>query len=81
MTGKLSPRYIRPYPIVQQVGEAAYWLELPPELPRVHNVFHVSQLRKYVPDPSHVITSDPIQLREDLSYEDQPVCILDRKEK
>jgi len=42
MTGKLNPRYIGPYLITQRVEEVAYWLELPPELPRVHNVFHVS---------------------------------------
>ena len=77
----IIPRYIKPYPITQRVGKVVHRLELPPELLRVYNVIHVSQLRKYVPDPSHVITSDPIQLREDLSYEDQPVCILDRKEK
>ena len=81
MAGKLSPRYIGPYSIQQRVGEVAYRLELPPELPRVHNVFHVSQLRKYVPDPSHVIETDPVQLQEDLSYEEQPLQILDRREK
>ena len=44
MTGKLSPRYIGPYLIIQRVREMVYRLEIPPELPRVHNVFHVSQL-------------------------------------
>ena len=48
MVGKLSPKYIRPYPITQRVGEVAYQLELPPELPRMDNLFHISQLRKYV---------------------------------
>jgi len=48
MTGKLSPRYIEPYLIMQPVREVAYRLELPPELPRVYNVFHVSQVRKYI---------------------------------
>jgi len=61
MIGKLSTRYIWSYPIVQTIGELAYRLELPQELPRVHNVFHVSQLQKYIPDPSHVIEHDPIQ--------------------
>jgi len=59
MEGKLSPRYIRPYPVIQKIGEVAYRLELPPELPRVHNVCHVSQLQKYIPDPSHIIKPDP----------------------
>jgi len=62
IAGKLSARYIGPYPIIQRVKEVAYWLELPPELPRVHNVFHVSQLWKYIPDPSHIMEPDPIQL-------------------
>ena len=76
IAGKLNPRYIRPYPIIQRVGEEAYWLGLPPELLIVHNIFHVSQLRKYLPDPSHVIEPDLVQLKEDLSYEDQPIQIL-----
>ena len=65
MTGKLNPRYIRSYPINQCVRKIAYRLHLPAELRRVHNVFHVSQLRKYIPDPSHIITPNPLQLQED----------------
>ena len=53
--GKLNPRYIGPYQIIERVGEVAYRLDLPPELAKVHNVFHVSMLRRYVSDPSHVI--------------------------
>ena len=78
MAGKLSPRYIGPYPVIQRVGEVAYQLELPTELPRVDTVFHVLQLWKYIPDPSHIIELDPMQLQEDFSYEEQPVQILDR---
>ena len=70
MAGKLSPRYIEPYPIIQQVGEVAYQLELPPELPKVHNVFHVSQLCKYIFDRPHGIEPDSAQLQEDMSYEE-----------
>ena len=77
MIGKLSPRYIRLYPIVQRVREVAYRLELLLELPRVHNAFYVSQLHEYIPDLSYVIMLDPIQLREDSSYEEQPVRIPD----
>ena len=80
MTGKLSIRYIKLYPIIQWVEKVAYWLELLAELPRVYNVFHVSQLHKCIHDPSHVIKSDPIQLQEDLSSNEQPIQILDRKE-
>ena len=79
--GKLSPRYIGPFEILEKIGALAYKLALPPELSRIHNVFHVSMLRKYVPDPSHVIEFEPIQLKEDLSYKETPVQILDRKEK
>jgi len=81
MAGKLSLRYIGPCQVIQRIGEVAYRLELPLELPRVHNVFHVLQLQKYIPDPSHIIKPDPIQLQEDLSYEKQPIQILDRRKK
>ena len=54
-SGKLKPRYIEPYEIIARVGSAAYRLDLPPELSKVHNVFYVSMLRNYIPDPSHVL--------------------------
>ena len=57
----------------------AYKLDLPEELSRVHNVFHISMLRKYIPDPSHVLETLEIELRDDLSYEEQPVQILGRE--
>ncbi|KAL6210832.1 hypothetical protein ACLB2K_016064 [Fragaria x ananassa] len=80
--GKLSPRYIGPYEIIERVGSLAYRdrLVLPPELSRIHNVFHVSMLRKYIADPSHVLEEQQISLQKDLSYEEEPVQILDRKE-
>ena len=53
--GKLRPRYIGPYEIISRVGPVAYRLDLPLELSKVHNLFHVSILRKYIPDPSHVL--------------------------
>ncbi|KAL6179189.1 hypothetical protein ACLB2K_050705 [Fragaria x ananassa] len=65
---------------VEQVGSLAYRLVLPPKLSRIHNVFHVSMLRKYIADPSHVLEEQPISLQKDLSYEEEPVQILDRKE-
>ncbi|KAL5563189.1 hypothetical protein UlMin_032936 [Ulmus minor] len=79
--GKLSPRYIGPFEILERIGKVAYKLALPSELASVHNVFHVSMLRKYVSDPSHVLKSEPIEVREDLTYQEQPVQILDRKDK
>ena len=53
--GKLKPRYIGPFVILQQIGTVAYRIVIPPELSHVHDVFHVSMLRKYVHDPTHVI--------------------------
>nr|CAD1839633.1 unnamed protein product [Ananas comosus var. bracteatus] len=81
LRGKLNPRYIGPFEILERVNNVAYRVALPPSLAGVHNVFHVSMLRKYVQDPKHVIDYSPIQLRDDLSYEEQPIRILDRREK
>ena len=78
--GKLSPRYIGPFEIVERVGPVAYRLDLSEELSRVHNVFHFSMLRKYISDPSYVLEAPEIELRHDLSYEEQPVQILGREE-
>ncbi|KAI5341526.1 hypothetical protein L3X38_009401 [Prunus dulcis] len=77
--GKLSPHCIGPYEIVERVGPIAYRLALPSDLSRLHDVFHVSMLRKYIYDPSHVLEDQPIELQEDLTYEEQPVRILDWK--
>ena len=59
----------------------AYRLNLPPELSQVHNVFHVSMLRKYRSDPSHVIADQPIEIKDDLSYIKEPVRIIDKRVK
>ena len=79
--GKLNPRYIGPFEIVDGIGPMAYRLDLPEEFSRVHNMFHISMLRKYIPDSSHVLETPEIELRDDLSYEEQPVQILGREEK
>ncbi|XP_077251826.1 uncharacterized protein LOC143891059 [Tasmannia lanceolata] len=64
-----------------QIGDkVAYRLALSPSLSGVHNVFHVSMLRKYISDPNHVIELEPLNLREDLSFEEQPVRIVDCKD-
>ena len=57
----------------------AYRLALPPDLASVHNVFHVSMLKKYVSDKSHVLEQEPIEIQEDLSFEEKLVQILDYK--
>ncbi|XP_038904261.1 uncharacterized protein LOC120090614 [Benincasa hispida] len=77
--GKLSPRYIEPYEIIAHVGPAAYKFALPTELSKIYDVFHVSMLWKYVPNPTHILREQPVQLKENLSYEEEPVQILDRK--
>ena len=79
--GKLSPRYIGPFEIVERIGPVADRLDLLEKLSRVHNVFHISMLRKYISDPSHVLEIPKIELRDDLSYEEQPVQIPGREEK
>jgi hypothetical protein len=78
--GKLSPRYVGPFEVKEVVGPVAYRIALPPELAGVHDVFHVSTLRKYVHDPSHVISYEPLQIQENLTYEERPIQILDHKE-
>ncbi|XP_058769024.1 uncharacterized protein LOC131642875 [Vicia villosa] len=78
---KLNPKFIGPYQILQRVGAVAYRVALQPELSNLHDVFHVSQLRKYVSDPSHVIQRDEVQVRDNLTVETMPVRIEDRKTK
>ena len=79
--GKLSPRFIGPYEVTEKVGPVAYRLALPPDLEKIHNVFHVSMLRSYRSDPTHVVSSETIELRPDLTYEEEPVEILAREVK
>jgi len=74
---KLSPKFIGPYQILRKIGPVAYEIALPPQLSNLHSVFHVSQLRKYVYDPSHVLESEDLQVRRDLSVEVQPVSLGD----
>ena len=78
-TGKLSPRYIGPFKIIAHVGSLAYCLQLPDSLRGVHNVFHVSMLRKYLRDPEHKIDLETIRVK-DLTIKCRPVCILDSSE-
>ena len=79
--GKLSPRFIGPYEVIEKVGPVTYILALPPELEKIHNVFHGSMLRRYMSNPSHVVSSETIELRQDLMYEKEPVEILTREVK
>ncbi|KAK6143246.1 hypothetical protein DH2020_023594 [Rehmannia glutinosa] len=77
--GKLSPRYVGPYKILQRIGKLAYRLELPAPYAGMHDVFHVSRLKKYQPDPEHIITRDTPPLMENLSYTERPIRIIDQQ--
>ena len=79
--GKLKPRFIGPFQITSRVGETAYQLALPPQLAGIHNVFHISMLQKYIPDPSHVINYQQLQVRPNQSYEEKPIRVVDFKSK
>jgi len=78
---KLTPRFISLYQISERDGAVAYRVSLPPHLSNLHNVFHVSHLRKYISDPSHVIPRDDVQVRVNLTIENLPVRIEGREVK
>jgi hypothetical protein len=79
--GKLSPRYIGPFLIVERVGILAYRLELPESMKGVHDVFHIFMLRKYLRDPEHHITVESVTIGQDLTFESRPVRILEESER
>ena len=78
--GKLSPRFIGPFEMLERIGIVAYRLALPPSMSGVHEVFHVSMLLKYTPDPSHVVDWGQIEVDTDETFEEGPVCILDSRD-
>ncbi|XP_022846388.1 uncharacterized protein LOC111369138 [Olea europaea var. sylvestris] len=77
--GKLQQIYIGPFEILNRVGIVAYELALPPKLSAVHNVFHVSMLQKYILDLDLMINPKSLDIHPDLTYEETPIVILDRK--
>ncbi|GJS41458.1 hypothetical protein Tco_0566501 [Tanacetum coccineum] len=79
--GKLNPRYIGPFRIIERIGPVAYHLELPQELSRVHNVFHVCNLKKCLSDDTLVIPLEEIQLDDKLNFVEEPVEIMGREVK
>ena len=79
--GILAYRYIGPYPIIEKCGPVAYRVQLPYDLAAIHNVFHVSQLKKCLRVPQEGVPQEALQLEPDLTYEEQPVKILDQKER
>jgi hypothetical protein len=78
--GKLAPRYIGPFPILKKCGTVTYKLNLPPSLAGVHNIFHMSQLKKCLKAPMDVVLPEVTPLEVDLSYPEHPVKILDQKD-
>ena len=60
--GKLSPRYVGPFEVIERVGQVAYKLDLPSDMFAIHDVFHISMLKKYIADPDHVIAPQTIQI-------------------
>jgi hypothetical protein len=81
MKGKLAPRYIGPFKILERHGEVAYQLKLPENLSSVHDVFHVSQLKKCLRVPEKQIPLEEIVVKEDLTYKEYPVKILEIAER
>ncbi|WVZ80813.1 hypothetical protein U9M48_028263 [Paspalum notatum var. saurae] len=81
MKGKLAPRYIGPFKILEKKGEVAYRLELPPILSGVYDVFHVSRLKKCLRVPEEQAPLEGLEVLEDLTYTEHPVKILDTSER
>jgi hypothetical protein len=79
--GKLAPRFIGPFKILEKRGEVAYQLELPPQLFDVHDVFHVSQLKKCLQVLEEQVPMEDLDAKEDLSYQEYPVKILETSER
>ena len=79
--GKLSPRFIGPFEILERMGTVAYRLALPPSMSGVHEVFHVSMLRKYTPGPAHVVDWEQFEIDTDGTFEEGPMCIVDSRDR
>ena len=78
--GKLSPRFIGPFEILERIGTVAYRLALSPSMTGVHEMFHVSMLQKDTPDPAHVVDWGQIEVDTDGTFEEGPMCIVDRRD-
>ena len=77
--GKLVPRYVGPYEIIEKINPVAYQVAFLPEMEHMHNVFHISMLRDYLRDPFHVIEPTHVVLSDDYTYEERPVQIVNRR--
>ena len=79
--GKLSPRFIGPFEILERIGTVAYRLALPPSMSGVHEAFHVSMLWRYTPDPAHVVDWGQVEIDTDGTFEEGLVCIVDSRDR
>ena len=79
--GKLSPRFTGPFEILERLCTVANRLALPLSMSGVHEVFHVSMLRRYTPDPAHVVDWGQIEIDTDETFEEGPVCIVDSRDR
>ncbi|CAN6445692.1 unnamed protein product [Victoria cruziana] len=77
--GMLSSRYIGPFEIVKRIGPTAYKLALPPHLSQIYDVFHISMLNKYLPNPNKEIEYTEVQVNKRLNVPEIPVCIVDEQ--
>src|SRR5438445_13864237 len=77
---KLAPRFVGPFLILERIEKVAYQLALPPQFAKMHNVFHVSTLKPYAHDPSHVLDFQDLSIQDDIFIKDRPIQILDRRE-
>ena len=78
--GKLSPRFIRPFEILERVGIVVYRMALPTSMSGVHEVFHFSMLQRFTPNPAHVVDWREIEVDTDRTFEEGPVCIMDSRD-
>ena len=78
--GKLSPRFIGPFVVLERIGTIAYRLALPPNMSGFHEVLHISMLQNYTPDQDHVVDWGQIEVDTDETFEEGPVCILDSRD-
>jgi hypothetical protein len=78
--GKLVPRYIGPFPTLEKCGTVAYKHDLSPSLAGIHDIFHVSQLKKCLKAPVDIVLPEETMLEDDLSYPEHPIKVLDQKD-
>ena len=74
-----GPRYVGPFEVLRRMGAVAYEVALPPDFPPVHPIFHVSLLKKYVKDHSHISQYQTVALSSDMTFEARPTQIVDRQ--